>query len=264
MGFPDLSSIGSAATQVAIAGLSKAWSLVDPRGRNLSAAIADGLARAAAKAWSQASSKSAGLPSNLSDGEADLRALFLSTVITRAYLLDALRKPSSQDQTVADIITNTWVVLAKDAGYKGESKDQIKAQAPKATAELIEVVAVIVGALIIAAIGAFVIYKASELIQIALADKVENDEMMRLHAEAQTILDNHFALEKAAGHPLPYTADEMKLLEQLHIAQEHIATIVAPPKPLPPPGSAGIDAAIVIIALGAVGGGYLLLRPHRG
>jgi hypothetical protein len=260
----DLSSLGSAATQVAIAALSKGWTVLDPKGRSLAQAIADAIARAAAKAWTQSSSIRAGLPSNLSDGEADLRALFLSTVIARTNLLDAARKPSPDDQVWADVLTQSWVILAKDAGYKGESKDDIEKQTPKAMAELIEVVAVIVGALLIAAIGAFVIYKASELIQIALADKVENDEMMRLHAEAQTILDNHFAMERAAGHPLPYTADEMKLLEQLHIAQQHIAEIVAPPKPQPPPGSAGIDVAIVVLALGVVGGGYLILRPKRG
>lgn len=260
----DLSSLGSAATQIAITALSKAWSVVDSRGRNLSQAIADALARAAAKAWTEAQSKAAGLPSALSDGEADLRALFASTVITRTLLLDASRKPSSDDQMISDVMTYTWVVLAKSTGYKGETKDDIKKQAPVATAELIEVVAVIVGALIVAAIGAFVIYKASELIQVALADKVENDEMVRLHAEAQTILDNHFAMEKAAGHPLPYTADEMKILNDLHVAQQTVAKLVAPPAPLPPPGSHGIDAAIVILAIGAVGGGYLLLRPKRG
>lgn len=261
----DLSSLGSAATQVAIGALSKAWTTIDTRKRTLSQAISDALARAAAKAWTQSSSKAAGLPDALSDGVADIRALFVSTAITRTYLLDAARSPSPQDQTIADVMTYTWVLLAKRAGWKGESVDDVKKRNPLAgELVLIEVIAVVIAAALVAAVGAFVIYKAAEVIQTALADKVENDEMVRLHAEAQTILDNHFALEKAAGHPIPYTADEMKILADLHAAQEHIASLVAPPAPAPPLGSAGINVGIVVLALGAVGAGYLVLRPGRG
>ena len=98
--------------------------------------------------------------------------------------------------------------------------------------------------------------------------------MMATQTRAVAMVDDHAERERAAGKPIPWTPQELQVLDGLLGVQRQIAARTEEPLPSPFKGSVertrrtidrvvdGAANALPLLAVGAVviGGGYLLTR----
>jgi hypothetical protein len=182
-----------------IAAVKLAWQNFD--GRPFGKAVLDAYARAASKAWK-----------NDLASRADLIALCVSSALNSRAIDDG----TPIGTKAANILANTWTVLAKKTGWQGQTADDVRKQAG-GTKTSIEIVLIVVAVLAMAGVYAWIVYKAAEIIETKLAIDAESDELVRLHAESQKIVDRHLE-----NPNLPWTPEELKILQDLKDQQEGV------------------------------------------
>lgn len=236
------------AVQIALDGVKQVWGAIDGAGRDFSSAISAAYARAASKKWT-------------SDrvGVSDLTALVVLSALDSRALREAGDNASIR---AADALDRTWYVISKRNGYQAETaqaqKDANKDPKMTAAVPLIAIVAAIAATLIIAGVYVYLIYQAASIIDRQLARDVESDELVRLHAEWQKIVDRHIADPNA-----PWTPEEIATLKRLEDAQAGIRQAIAPPPPEPPkaPGPNWTVLGVAVVAAGA--GYFFFLRKPK-
>jgi hypothetical protein len=227
--------------------LHKVWQLVDPLSRSFDAALVSARQRAAGKAWS--------LPeSSRPIAYADMRALAVATAITIRELTPEKRPDDLYSDRWGTALGRTWSILAKDGGYKNQTISDLKSAASKDKAALpiIEIVAIVIGVLAVAAVIAFVIWQVGDIVDRALARRPANEELVRLHSEAQKIVEDHLEAERKAGHPIPWSQAELDALDRLERQQAAIIHGMTPtPKESPgiQPMSIGVLALLAVLFL---------------
>jgi hypothetical protein len=134
----------------------------------------------------------------------------------------------------------------------------------------------LVGVVVIVAISAFAAaacycaQAAAEVSDRKLTEDALTARMMITQGRAVAIVDAHSERERAAGHPIPWTPEELKVLDKLLETQQSIATRSHSPLPNPFPGAVAVGAdagrrlADTGIGLGVVAaiaaGAYVLTR----
>jgi hypothetical protein len=134
----------------------------------------------------------------------------------------------------------------------------------------------LVGAIVVVAITAFAAaacycgQASAEVIDRKLADDALTVRMMATQGQAVALVDAHSERERAAGHPISWTAEELKLLDSLLETQHSIAARSHTPLPNPFPGAvaAGADVGRRLadtgiglgVAAALVAGAYVLTR----
>lgn len=111
---------------------------------------------------------------------------------------------------------------------------------------------------------------ASEVIDRKLTQDALTARMVATQARAVALVDNHSERERAAGHAIPWSPQEMQVLDALLGTQRQIAARTNSPLPNPfvgaveKAGEAGNRAAATAAGLGVIaavaGGVYLLTR----
>jgi len=236
-GYDDAGDITSniASLGPTIAAVKLAWPNYD--GRQFGQAVLDAYARAAAKAWkNDAASKN------------DLIALVVSSALCSRAIDDGTQIGAR----AANILANTWTVLAKRTGFSGQSAEDLKKQS--GTTASVEIILIVVAVLAMAGVYAWIVYKAAEIIERKLSIDAESEELVRLHAEGQKIVDRHLNDPK-----LPWTPEELKILQDLKDQQEGIHHEMAPPKPANP-----FDPVPYLVAGGIGLAAYLFFLHKRG
>jgi len=134
----------------------------------------------------------------------------------------------------------------------------------------------LIGAVIVIAIAAFSAaacycgQAAAEVVDRKLTEDTLTARMMVTQGRAIALVDEHTARERAAGHPIPWSPQESRLLESLLETQKRIATRshTALPNPFPGAVEAGAEVGRRIadtgIGLGVfaliAAGAYVLTR----
>jgi hypothetical protein len=265
------------------------WTHQDARG--IAQASVDATARCQLGAWAVDSiGQSSGGRSD------DFLALIVESLIVRQEIIDA-GDPSLLSQlapigatltlsvvqgTAPDvdhvnaqvILLKTWEVYARALGWNMQTPAQLSATTgrPLTTtqqtqANAIAIVAIVVGILALAGIIAFVVWNVHTVIDRELARKAQAQELMQAHADCQTMLQNHAAAEKQAGHAIPFTTPELQIMARLgqlqDAAMQGFKATLVPGLSVwngdnPSPTSIVQGAVTLAIVLGFV---YFLIRP---
>jgi hypothetical protein len=227
--------------------LGQYWAKLDPKNRSWQDTLQSAYGRAERGNWEPGDSAS----------QYDLIAL----IIASAFQAKAVESMPGPGPRWAAALRNTWIGLAKRAGYQGESVEAIKAAAQKrndtANLAFFEVILIIVGVLAVAAIYCWLIYQAFNVIKYRLALDKEEKEQLRLHSEGQKIVDRHLQ-----NPDLPWTPEEMDILKRLEERQDAISRGIMPK----PPG--GDDASFwdspwAYVGLAGVAGGVVIAIVYR-
>jgi len=232
---------GASKLQPQLLALEVAWRVFDPEHRAFTDALRTAYKRAAAKAWPEK--------------EATTRADLVALAIGSGFSARAISSMPNIGVRASDALNRTWYVLANKLGYRGESADEIKASAQKQnpTGAEIPVIVIVIAVVAIAAVYALIVWKAAQLIDSYLARSAQEQELIRLHAEWQKIVDRHLEDPK-----LPWTPEELQILDRLEKAQAGIRETMAPTKQ---PEDKPLDPTTIIIAgLALVAGGFLYLK----
>jgi hypothetical protein len=163
-------------------------------------------------------------------------------------------------------LLRTWEVLARNEGWRDDSPAMLSADTGKSDgqANVVEIVAIVVGILALAGIIAFVVWNANVIIDRELARRAQAQELMRAHADCQKMLQLHADAERAAGHPIPFSIAELTIMGRLAKLQDEAmgawtATVSAPlVRPPTMPEVAG-NVATVAVVLAFV---YFLIRKE--
>ena len=226
------------------AAIEKAYGLLTG-GYDYDVAAATASARAQAGDWT-------------SDGPSAATRDFIAYVLASE---DTSRAVEDDHPDASKILSRSWVVLAKQSGYK-EGQAVPKGDNPT-EANAIAIVAIIVGVAAIAAVVIYVIYRASQIVAEQLALRAANQELMRAHDDAKAMVEAHRAAEAKAGHTIPYDAGEMATLQALVHAQDDIGKVEvgtvgnAGKSPINPDAGDGFVVGALFAALGI---GYLLFK----
>ena len=183
----------------------------------------------------------------------------------------------------ASTIARTWM-LFPDPGrytvYTATTRDGTPAQlmkpvdpVPKEEAGLPPLLLAAVIIVAIAAWSAAVCYvgqATAEVIDRKLTQDAVTTRMLSTQARAVALVDAHSEHERVAGHPLPWSPQELQLLDGLLATQKEIAARTNSPLPNPfagaleKAGGIGKTAADAVTGLGVLavlaGGAYLLTR----
>lgn len=212
--------------------LNLAWRTVDAGRRNFDEAAASGAQRALAKRW-------------------DLSAIAVSDL--QAYALQSFMAKS-------DLLDGTWKILAKRIGWlqpmDGDAAQASIAKDTQGSPVLSSVVPIVIGVLGVvagAALAIWIVSRASLLIDHELARFAQERELLRLHAEAQAVIEAHNARELQEGRSIPYSPDETAILDRLARAQEAISQGLAIPEETGIGAGGGVGIGFGLGVLVAVG-----------
>jgi hypothetical protein len=242
-------NLPSSISQVARTFFQKGWQLIDPLSRSFDDALSSARKRAASRAWA--------VPElSRPIAYADMRALSVATAITLSELTPDKRPSDLYSDRWGSALARTYDMLAKSAGYKNQTISDVKSAASKdkAAIPVIEIVAIVIGALAVAAVIGFVIYEIAQVVDRALARQPANEELVRLHSEAEKIVEDHLEAERKAGHPIPWSQAELDALERLERQQAIIIHGITPKGESPaiePVSSTGL--VLGVLGLGALG-----------
>ena len=131
--------------------------------------------------------------------------------------------------------------------------------------------AVLVVAVIAHCVAAcYVAQVAAEVIDRKFTQDALTTRMLGTQARAVAIVDQHSERERAAGHPLPWSPEELNVLDTLLATQKEIAARTNSPLPNPFAGAlekvedAAKTAAATVAGFGTLaviaGGAYVLLK----
>lgn len=188
------------------AAIEKAFALLSG-GYDYDVAAATASARAQAGDWT-------------SDGPSASTRDFIAYVLASE---DTARAVEDEHPDASKALSRSWVVLAKQSGWK-EGQSVPKGDNPT-EANAIAIVAIIVGVAAIAAVVIYVIYRASQIVAEQLALRAANQELMRAHDDAKVMIEAHRAAEAKAGHAIPYDAGELATLQALVNAQDELGKV---------------------------------------
>jgi len=235
----DLSQI-----PLAFAALDKAWKLQDPSSRTFYHALSDARAMAASGKWEKTPI-----------AYANVRALAASTSLSLRGLLPDARPDDPQSDRWGAALHRSWKIIAERAGYKGEDAQTVAKGAQSTAAfPIIEVVAIVLGAIVVVTVLYFVISHSAEVVDNQLARGAEEEELVRLHSEADKVVSDHLAREKLAGKPIPWSQAELDVLDRLERLE---AQIIHGLEPKPSTGGIGtFGAGAFVGALLLAGLGY--------
>lgn len=191
------------------------WAAIDPLKRTFRGALTSAFERAASRNWS-----------NDEASIWDFRAMMVLTpILSKAY--------ESRDSRISDTLSLTGKIYAQDAGYKGQSVEEVKAspsmQACAGCVELLVLAILVAGAV---AVYYFVFANAKEVIEYKLALDKCAQELAARHAEAQKLFASHLDREAQAGDKqLPFSDAEKQAYADLQKQQQDVVSGLCPKKP---------------------------------
>lgn len=226
-----------------VTSLDAVWPKLDPQSRTFRQAFTDALARATAQNWTAGDAVA----------YADAKAYAVGTQLYVEVLTSRTSDPYSDRW--ASALTRTNRLLAEKTGFKGQTADEIKSGASsQAMAEWGPILIILGIALLAAALVAWWIYRATDLVDNELARNALERELVRVQAAAEKILGDHFAREAAGGGGLiPWSEGELSYLTALEEAQAAIINALGPKSSVwsTPWPYVGIGAAALVV-LGVV------------
>jgi hypothetical protein len=193
------------ASELRRAGVSRAFELLT--GEDFDIAAPTARARAKAELWGP----DAGHESR------DFVALVLDTVLVGKDAAEQGQKPASA------LLDRTLEILARKSGY--DSRRPTPPPANPTETNALAIVAIVVGAATTAAVVAYLIYRASQVVTAELAIHAASRELMRAHADALNVLEAHRKREAIAGTAIPFDVGELAILQRLQDAQDTAARV---------------------------------------
>lgn len=231
----------SAATQATTAALGVAFKAA--YGDDFDVALATGLARCDAKDWS----------ADAGNEVTDFVAVVLASAIVG-------REGAENHADVDKLLARTVVVLAQKDGWKPNDPQ------PKGSGAESNLILILGAIVIVAEVAAFayVVYRASQVVQSVLVNYEAARELMRAHSDAMHVVDEHRKAEEKAGHVIAYDTGEKTILERLQQAQDNalkisLATTNASTGSAVPEVGAGVILGLAAAAALA----YVVLAPKR-
>ncbi len=259
------------------------WTHSDPRG--LAAASAQAVARCQSMGWGLDS-----IGASSGTRAEDLLALIAESFLLRQEFIDAGNAsllsqlapvgnrvainvgvgtaPDVDHVNAQVILLRTWEVLGRAEGWNEQTAAQLSATTGRPVSSstqsnVVAIVAIVVGIVMLAGLIAFVVWNVNTIVDRELARRAQAQELMRAHADCQTMLQTHSAAERQAGHAIPFTTPELMVMARLAALQDGAmqgfkATLEPPILPVRPQDPVGALENVLTLAV-VLGFLYLLI-----